>query len=327
MSKRIVLLLMVLSLILPLSAFAYDYEEWLGKEKLADTFEDLLKQYDSTSCQNCHTDIYEQWKKSYHAKSITTSLGSIGGYMTVGIQTEWERELSREEAVKCLDCHIPQVNTATQKLAKEISNWVIVAGGKKKGASEAEKKAAYKKLEKLNINCVVCHNMKALMASASYLQSPSVHGKHIKTPSKKDKDLGLVAKVYSSKENLNSPHEVVQTNGMSNSLFCEQCHGIWPGPDGELIQCNSLSGSYEDSYRTRGGWKDCQDCHMREKNRGHMMPGGHDSNGIVKESLDLDVGSIGFCRLEDNKTKGPWHPAAIVNVGITSNAGHRIPDG
>ncbi len=314
-------------IVLPVSVYGYNYESWLGEEKLADTFDELVKQYDSTSCQNCHADIYEQWKESYHAQSIISSLKSIGTYMTVGIQSEWERDLSREEAVKCLDCHIPQVNTATQKLAKQISEWIIVAGGKKKGATEDQKKDAYKKLDKLNINCVVCHSMKAVMASPSYLTSPSVHGKHVKTPSDKDKELGLAAKVYSAKANPNSPHEVIQTNGMTHSLFCEQCHGIWPGPDGEKIQCNSLSGSYEDSYRTKGGWKQCQDCHMREKNRGHKMPGGHDFDGIVKESMDLDVQAVGFCRLEDNKTKGPWHPAAIVNVGISSNAGHRIPDG
>ncbi len=119
-------------IVLPVSVYGYDYESWLGEEKLADSFDELVKQYDSTSCQTCHTDIYEQWKESYHAQSIISSLKSIGTYMTVGIQSEWERDLSREEAVKCLDCNIPQVNTATQKLAKQMSEWIIVAGGKKK---------------------------------------------------------------------------------------------------------------------------------------------------------------------------------------------------
>jgi len=326
MKKRIIVLVIFLCLILPFSSYAFkgDYEVWFG-EKLPDTYEELLKAYDSTSCQNCHADIYEQWKGSYHAKSIVSSLASIGTYLTVGIQSEWGRELNREEAEKCLFCHIPQTRTTTQRLAKEISHWVIVAGGQKKDATEKEKKEAYEKLDKLNINCVVCHNMVSIMASPSYLES--YHKGFSKAPNEKDKALGLTAKVYSPRANPNAPHEVVQTNGMTHSLFCEQCHGIWPAPDGEKIQCNSLSGSYEDSYRTKGGWKQCQDCHMREKNRGHRMPGGHDFDGIVKESMSLNVRAVGLCRLEANKTAGPWHPAAIVNVGITSHAGHRIPDG
>ncbi len=327
MKKIFLLTVLSLCLILPVSssAFVGDYKIWLDKERLANTMDELVQQYDSTACQNCHADIYEQWKESYHSKSIVSSAKSIGTYLTVGIKGEWGREINRMEAAKCLGCHIPMIHTASEKLAKEIANYVIVGGGKKKGASEAEKKEALKQIGRLNINCVVCHNMVSIMASPAYLES--FHEGHRKTPNSNDKQLGITAKVYSARANTNAPHEVIQTNGMTRSLFCEQCHGIWPSPDGERIQCNSLSGNYEDAYRTKGGWKQCQDCHMREKNRGHRMPGGHDFDGIVKESMSLDVRPIGFCRLEDNKTKGPWHPAAIVNVGITSHAGHRMPDG
>lgn len=321
-----VILLFFSILMMPLSGSAMDYAKWIGKDwrgkpKFADNIDELVAQYDSTACQNCHTDIYEQWKKSYHSRSIVSSVGGISTYMTVGIQTEWGRKINRAEAAKCLDCHIPQINTATEKLAKKIVDWIIIAGGKKKGATEKEKKEAYKQLERLNINCIVCHNMKSNMASIAYLRDP------VREPSKKDKKLGIVAKVYSAGWGENAPHEVVQTNGMTHALFCEQCHGIWPAPDGERIQCNSLSGSYEDAYRARGGYKMCQDCHMREKNRGHSMPGGHDFNGIVKESMDLNVEAVAFQRLKGGHTKAQWFPAAVVNVDITSHAGHRIPDG
>ncbi len=331
MRKQIVLLFISISLILPLSALGFvgDYKIWLDKERLADTMDELVSQYDSTACQNCHADIYEQWKESYHSKSIVSSAKSIGTFLTVGIQSEWGREINRMEAAKCLGCHIPMIHTATERLAKEIANYVIVGGGKKKGATEKEKKEALDQLGRLNINCVICHNMVSIMASPAYLEaSHRWEGtEFVKTPNENDRALGITAKVFGAHENPDAPHEVVKTNGMTHSLFCEQCHGIWPSPDGERIQCNSLSGNYEDAYRTRGGWKQCQDCHMREKNRGHRMPGGHDFNGIVKESMSLNVSAVGLCRLEDNKTKGPWHPAAVVNVGIVSHAGHRIPDG
>jgi hypothetical protein len=318
------LAMFLLCAVLPFTASANDiYEKWLNGEKFSNTFEELLKQYDSSSCEGCHVDITEQWRRSFHAQSITAPAASIATYLTVGIQSEWKREINRAEAAKCLDCHIPQINTATEKLAKEIADMVITAGGKKKGATDDEKKAAMGKLSKLTINCVACHNQKAIMASPAYLGSKH---NHVKTPTDKDKGLGLSTKVFSAANKGKSPHDVEQTQGMTTALFCEQCHGIWQAPDGERIQCNSLSGSYEDAYRTRGGYKQCQDCHMREKNRGHSMPGGHDE-GIVKDSMTMDMSAVGLCRLEGNKTAGPWKPAAIADIRITSNAGHRVPDG
>jgi hypothetical protein len=300
------------------------YEKWLNGENLADTFEDLLVQYDSSSCEGCHADITEQWKKSFHSRSLTSSAAGIATYLTVGISGEWNRRINRAEAAKCLDCHIPQIDTATDKLAKEIADMVITAGGRNPSATDDEKKFALDRLSKLDINCIICHNQKAIMASPAYLGSKH---KHVKTPTDKDKRLGLTARVFSSSSGKGiTPHDVEQTRGMTTSLFCEQCHGIRQSPDGERIQCNGLSGSYEDSYRTRGGYKQCQDCHMRDQNRGHSMPGGHDE-GILKDGMTLDMTAAGLCRLEDNKTAGPWKPAAIADVRITSNAGHRIPDG
>ncbi len=310
---------MGLALSLALPALAFDYAKWIGKEGMADTFDALLAQYDSSACEKCHADIYKEWKESFHAVSIVSSLKSITGFYTKGIQSEWDREFSLAESVKCLDCHIPQVNTATEKLARKVADMVILSGTQ---PDSAEGKAAKEKLEKLSINCVVCHNMKANMAAIGYLKQP------IKEPSDADKALGITARVYIGRSRGNAPHSVTETNGMTNSVFCEQCHGIWVSPDGEKIQCNSLSGSYEDSYRARGGYKQCQDCHMREKNRGHRFPGGHDFDGIVKESMVLDVDALAIQRFPDNSpASGKWLPSVVASVRITSRAGHRIPDG
>jgi len=309
--------LMTLSLALP--AFAFDYEKWIGKEGMADTFDELLAQYDSSACEKCHAAIHGEWKESFHAVSIISSLKSITGFYTKGIQSEWGREFSLAESVKCLDCHIPQVNTATERLSREIGDMIILSGTK---PDSAEGKAAKAKLEKLSINCVVCHNLKANMAAIGYLKQPT------KEPTDADKALGITARVYTGHSKGNAPHSVTETNGMKNSVFCEQCHGIWVSPDGEKIQCNSLSGSYEDSYRARGGYKTCQDCHMWEKDRGHRMPGGHDFDGIVKESMVMDVDALAIQRFPDNSSaSGKWIPSVVASVRITSTAGHRIPDG
>jgi hypothetical protein len=170
--------------ILPVTASSGVYEEWLDGEKLSNTFDELLRQYDGSSCEGCHADIAGQWRKSFHAQSITASAASIATYLSVGIQSEWNRQLTAQEAAKCLDCHIPQIDTATPGLAREIADMVVTAGGRKVGATDKEKKSASEKLSKLSINCVVCHNMKSISASPFYLGSKH---KHFKTPTDKDR--------------------------------------------------------------------------------------------------------------------------------------------
>ena len=41
-----------------------------AEEKKATTIAELAAKYDSTSCQECHTEAHEQWQKSLHARSI-----------------------------------------------------------------------------------------------------------------------------------------------------------------------------------------------------------------------------------------------------------------
>ena len=43
----------------------------IGAEKpKARTVDELAKMYDVSSCKECHAEIYEQWEKSLHARSI-----------------------------------------------------------------------------------------------------------------------------------------------------------------------------------------------------------------------------------------------------------------
>ena len=39
-------------------------------EPKAKTLDELVKRYDVSSCKECHKEIFEQWEKSLHAKSI-----------------------------------------------------------------------------------------------------------------------------------------------------------------------------------------------------------------------------------------------------------------
>jgi hypothetical protein len=62
---------------------------------------------------------------------------------------------------------------------------------------------------------------------------------------------------------------------------------------------------------------------MHKHKTGHVMPGYRDPN-IAKAAVDVDVSARGYYFLPK---AGDSIPTAVVKVAMTSNAGHRIPDG
>ena len=128
--------------------------------------------------------------------------------------------------------------------------------------------------------------------------------------------------VYYGPTGKQSPaHGTKKSEAITSALYCGQCHWVLNPPDGDLVVCNTLYVSYQDAYRANGGTQTCQDCHMREKGRGHRFPGAYDAEK-VREGIGLEVQTTAF-----KSQPGKWIPTAVVNVGLTNNAGHRIPDG
>jgi hypothetical protein len=58
-------LFVVICIIMPLVAFGAQHE---GKK--AKTIDELAQMYDSSSCKECHLEIYQQWEKSLHARAM-----------------------------------------------------------------------------------------------------------------------------------------------------------------------------------------------------------------------------------------------------------------
>ena len=58
--------LVVLLVMIPVVAFG---------EK-AKTIEELAAMYDSSSCKECHAEIYAQWENSHHSRSLMGVLGA-----------------------------------------------------------------------------------------------------------------------------------------------------------------------------------------------------------------------------------------------------------
>lgn len=282
---------------------------FFAEAKTVDTIDELIALYDDSACAECHSEIYEQWRKSWHANPINSSLAGMRNFIKIGLEKEWETPLSKIQVLKCLDCHAPVVNFASEKLAIKIGEMIVTAF-EKKGTQAGD--AVGKELAKLTVGCTACHNIKATTVAQGLRGKPrygAVYGVHGKE---------------------SDGHKTIESIELTRSIFCMQCHGIYRAADGEEIQCNTLSGSYQDAYSNLGGSQTCQECHMKAKNRGHTFPGGHDL-GIVKEGLGLRVEITPYSHLpgmipgvKDNKA---WLPSAVVTAFVENKAGHRIPDG
>lgn len=263
------------------------------------TIDDLAKAYSVEKCKTCHAKVHDDWKTSYHSQSIVHSLGGMRNFIVVGLGQEWKKPVSKENIMRCMDCHAPMLREASESLAKQVADMIVAAVDEK---DEGKKAAAKKELAKLNVNCIVCHNSKISIAKNLFgAPKPGVY--------------------YGPTGKASPAHGTEKTPVISTALFCGQCHGIYTPPDGDFIGCNTLYGSYQDGFRGNGGTETCQDCHMKAGNKGHRFPGAYDVE-MVKEGIAVDVQAAGV-----KLTPGKWVPTAVVNVGLINNAGHRIPDG
>jgi hypothetical protein len=254
----------------------------------------LIQRYDSSACQTCHPQAHEEWSKSFHGRSILQSLGSLRVYIDA-LEKERKVPANKTQMLKCLDCHAPMVNEASEGVIQEIVRLIKSAVDDK---SEAQKKSAREKLSRLSVNCLGCHSTKA---TGDPLAGPAP---------------GVI---YGSKR-ATTPHPVQASPVMQSSVFCSQCHALWYAKDGEFLYCTTIFESHQNAYKGMGGTQSCQDCHM--KSRGHSFPGAHDQS-LVKEGLSLSMEAVGYQHLVANK----YAPRAIVTVDIGNHAGHRVPDG
>lgn len=278
-----------------------------GAMKEAETIDELVSMFDESTCMECHEEIHTEWKDSWHAKAVVSSLKGMHNFITIGLAKEWETPLTKAQLLKCLDCHAPVVNFASEKLAVEIGNMIVTAH-KQKGSPAGD--AVKAELAKLNVGCLGCHNIKATDVARGF-NGPREHGM-----------------IYGPNgEDAGDAHETEEAEDITRSSFCMQCHGIYKAADGETINCNTLSGSYQNAYVARGGSQTCQDCHMK---KGHLFPGGHDLE-TVKNGLEFDVQINPYQHLPGQiagvKDQKKWVPSAVVTVFIKNTTGHRVPDG
>ncbi len=295
--KFLKLVLVILFIALPLMASA---------EK-AKTIDELAKLYDSSSCKACHAEIYAQWEKSHHARPL---MGVKGGLMLTPLAikkgepnstpfSEDSPDKMKISNFPCFKCHLPQaVTSAEDSVAVELAKALL--------AKDSAKVA------KLQITCVVCHNLKAI-----------IHKRELGAPEK--------AVLYGKRDVPAHGDSVFKTVKKSdifkNSVFCGQCHGLGPNLEfDQAFQCANLYGSYLHNYVSGGGTQSCQDCHMKKGD--HLIaPNFNDdkqTSELLASALSLEVETLGYDWLRKAAT---YTPKIVVMTKITSKAGHRIPDG
>ena len=254
---------------------------------------ELIAMFDSSSCKECHEQIYEQWEKSHHARPLMGLNDQIfiSGYLRHGPLAIKPGQSATKENFPCFKCHFPQIKHATDAVAAEIAE-AVIRGDKAT-------------IRKLNIGCLVCHNEKAV-----------VHG----LPEKKV--------VYGNRDIKDHPGMPVRKSPLlRNSLMCGQCHGLGPNLEFETpVQCATLYGSYLHAYIPSGGTESCQQCHMKDGD--HYMPPNFNNreelSNRMRDALPMQVRTLAY---SFQPKEGDVRPMVLVNTKINSKAGHRIPDG
>lgn len=282
--------------------------------KKAKSIDELVKMYDSSSCKQCHAEIYKDWEKSIHSRSIFgtgRTAATIKTTIDLGLKSWKASGVKKPEDVEvrhlviCTKCHLPQLNDATDEVAKEIVRnvYVFMDGD----ASDKARDKAERTLKDLNINCLVCHQRNAIIHKwvDGFPEKNAVYGSHDGShPAAK--------------------HPALKTSPiMGESILCGQCHGL--GPNFELenpSQCGTLYGSYLWAYRAEGGQESCQECHMRKSKLGHNMQGYRDP-AMTKGAVDFHVEALAYQWRDGKKMM----PQTLVRVEMTNRSGHSIPDG
>jgi cytochrome c553 len=172
------------------------------------TIDELVEMYDITPCAGCHEEKHSEWKGSTMGNSVI-DLRVLRGLRTfIKLELDEEETLNRKDLTICISCHVPHIQDASEELVEYIAELVVTAV---EDTETGKREVAKEELSKLNLNCLGCHNLKALGFD--------------KTPEK-----GVI---YTPNDVDGSYHsaagyKTVTSPFMKTSDFCAQCHHCPP---------------------------------------------------------------------------------------------------
>jgi hypothetical protein len=121
---------------------------WTGAESVVvAAAESAARFYNSpvtaTQCALCHPQQYDEWRRSFHARSLTSDdfVKIFSQYLkSIGEQAREDPQSS----MACLSCHAPLLKHAGPELVRQVTGSVL--------ARETEKLAGFE------VGCVACHS-------------------------------------------------------------------------------------------------------------------------------------------------------------------------
>jgi hypothetical protein len=271
----------------------------------ASTIDELTAAYSIETCADCHEDIHEEWKNSWHGKPVIDPrvLRTWRTFILSGLDKSRTAERKNLKEV-CLPCHAPLTQDASEELIVQIADMIVTAV---EDQDKAKREEAVKELSKLDINCLVCHNVKALPGGNP--QPKTIYGPRGSKDTPHKEESGM---------------ETAKSDFLTTSEFCAQCHhGCPPGMPSSI--CPTLYSSYKEQYLAHGGEQTCQGCHMKgDDYKSHRFPGIYKIDQAQQGiEITLNARPTTFVYHLENRLV----PAVVTNIQVKNTAGHGIPHG
>jgi hypothetical protein len=266
------------------------------------TIDELAEKWSIEACADCHEEKHEEWKSSTMGNSVIDPRILRGWRTFIKLELDSGGELSRKDLRMCISCHVPHIKDASDELIIHIADLVIRSVEDK---NIAERDAAVKKLSKLNLNCLGCHNLQATRFGSE--PEPNT----IYVPNKID---GSAHK--------EAGYETIQSDFLKTSEFCAKCHHCPPSVPWE--DCPTLYTTYIEGFKAKGRNETCQDCHMQGEEKSHRFLGPNDPD-FLNDAVTLDINARPTNYI--NNYNASFMPAVVLDVKLTNHAGHTIPHG
>ncbi|HWQ52872.1 MAG TPA: multiheme c-type cytochrome [Bryobacteraceae bacterium] len=248
------------------------------------------------TCNSCHTEIYQQWRTSFHSQAATDSL--FWRFFQQAVT-----DVGSRASALCLTCHAP----------------VATVGRELKWFGPVSSQLELSPVAREGVTCDFCHTV-----SGSEELGRNVGLGVYRVPHKGD----TVIK-YGSHADAKSPAHATQPSAfLRSSRLCAICHQSTHSVRGLEIQ-NTYSEFMNGPYRAQG--RECQHCHMpaytgratndspeRPDIRAHVFLGGHTE--MLKKAALV---SLGARVAEKSGTKLILINAIVTNAG----SGHLMPTG
>lgn len=263
---------------------------------------------DPETCRTCHAEHVRQWEGSMHAYAATDPLfHGIADVMTV----DFGGELA--SAQFCTQCH-----TVPGTLRGET---VLEKGP---GGVPTIKTQGLSKIAQMGVSCDVCHSAARVAESfnANIVFEPN----------------GTIRGPFGGALATDA-HPSIESPLHRTGELCAGCHNVvLPGGPGRTVPLESTGTEWKE-WKSKGGTKECQDCHMPARGRGPVAPGGPDRELHAHTFVGVDVALVdGFPHKDEQRALSEKLLAGAVKlaakkvdagleVSLENLAGHAVPSG